>query len=323
MKTVHKLAMATLLVLGTAAQLDASNLPATLRSWYMAASHTLSDCLNRLPYYNTARILVNEGIHKMLPIAAIPGNLVIGAEKKCRKVINALYPEIQDTGWGANILPAAGPWSSDNSKVADKKVAPPKQPEGEKKTNTNTRKQNNIGWEKLHSAVIRGNIEQAKALLEEGININATNKRGETVLHIAVHGSSGLGTLSRLDVVRFLLENNADVNAKDYVGWTPLHEALAWDMNLDIIKALVNKGARIFVAEKRGYTPLHFACAHAGVETVKFLLAMGASVDSKNKLGETALDVALRRQRGDILDLLDFAGQAAQIAEKIVKKNKE
>ena len=63
-----------------------------------------------------------------------------------------------------------------------------------------------------------GQLEVVKWLVEKGADVNATNKDGRTVLHSAA--DSG-----QLDVVKWLVEKGADVNATDKDGKTVLHMA--------------------------------------------------------------------------------------------------
>jgi len=57
-------------------------------------------------------------------------------------------------------------------------------------------------------------------LLNQGIDINATDDRNNTALHWAV------GQM-RLEAVKLLVENGADKSLKDNFGRTPLDAALA------------------------------------------------------------------------------------------------
>ena len=47
-----------------------------------------------------------------------------------------------------------------------------------------------------------------------------------------------------LDVVKFLVEQQAEVNAKKDDGWTPLHSA-AQNGHLDVVKFLVEQRAEV------------------------------------------------------------------------------
>ena len=45
-------------------------------------------------------------------------------------------------------------------------------------------------------------------------------------------------------MVKFLIENNADLNPQDNDGWTPLHASVSVG-NLDVAKYLISKGAKL------------------------------------------------------------------------------
>ena len=61
-----------------------------------------------------------------------------------------------------------------------------------------------------------------EALLKAKININARNKLGQTALHLAAHSNAG-GTDVTSEVESVLIDNGADLYAKDQLGRIPLH----------------------------------------------------------------------------------------------------
>ncbi|WP_179947513.1 ankyrin repeat domain-containing protein, partial [Wolbachia endosymbiont of Cylisticus convexus] len=69
-----------------------------------------------------------------------------------------------------------------------------------------------------------------------------------TTVHYAVYNSD-LNLLN--DIFQFLSDKNTVVNMKDSSGWAPLHYAVYYNA-LDVVKFLVNKGADINAKDKNG-----------------------------------------------------------------------
>ena len=68
-----------------------------------------------------------------------------------------------------------------------------------------------------------GNTEIAQLLLENGADIDAVNFKGHTALIIAVRKE-------KLDMVKFLIGKNAELNTKSNYGQTALDEALEYSL---------------------------------------------------------------------------------------------
>lgn len=97
--------------------------------------------------------------------------------------------------------------------------------------------------------------EIIKLLISCGANVNEINKFNQTPLHIACEKGN-------LDIVRCLVYNNSDVNVFDKEKNTPLHYVFKHykqSSSLEIIKYLYEKGASMNATNKEGYTPMQTA----------------------------------------------------------------
>ena len=113
--------------------------------------------------------------------------------------------------------------------------------------------------EQLIEASIDGNVNKAKQLIENGVDIHAYNDR-------ALRQSAENG---HLNFVKYLVENGADIHANnDY--------ALRWSAHsghLSIVKYLVENGADIHA---RDNFALHWSAKYNYLEVVKYLVENGA-----------------------------------------------
>ncbi len=128
------------------------------------------------------------------------------------------------------------------------------------------------------------------ALVEAGVNPNARDDRGRTVLHHAMwwRDSHALAALAAL------VEAGADLNALDGYGDTPLHRAVQ-QTNAAMIAALVAAGADIEAPDTLGQTALQLAAFNGLPETVAALVEAGAGPDARDPRGQTALHLAANR----------------------------
>ena len=102
------------------------------------------------------------------------------------------------------------------------------------------------------------------------------------------------------------LNKGADVNAKDYIGRTPLHNAARWSHkgHKKVAELLISRGADVDAMDDDGWTPLHYAALGGSKETAKLLIVEGVDVNTKNDEGETPLHQAAHGGHKEVAELL-------------------
>ena len=90
------------------------------------------------------------------------------------------------------------------------------------------------------------------------------------------------------------------MGVKNKAGFTPLHLAAYWD-HTKIVKLLIAEGADVNAKDEDGMTPLHEAALWGHNEVAELLIANGAEVNAKDDDDQTPLDVARHPKTNDLL----------------------
>ena len=140
--------------------------------------------------------------------------------------------------------------------------------------------------EQIVKAAMEHDTAKAIALLAGGADVNARGKySGWTPLMLAARKGD-------IELLNFLLANGADVNAKsDVQNRTPLMEAVR-NRKIQAVQALLAANPDLDAVDWEGYTVLMFAAVSGQRDVVDVLLAHGADVNLKNKVGSSALMMA-------------------------------
>jgi ankyrin repeat protein len=159
----------------------------------------------------------------------------------------------------------------------------------------------------LHDASEVGDLKKIVLIIDKilpkfGIKINideTIEQSKQTPLLLA----SGEGYP---DIVKFLIKNNANVNATRICGDTPLivvsqNSIMDKDDQLSIVESLINSGADVNYKGEYGKTPLILATESNSPKIVSKLLQSGADISIKDKNGSTALDTAIECEYEDII----------------------
>uniref|UniRef100_A0A3Q1CGH0 Poly [ADP-ribose] polymerase n=1 Tax=Amphiprion ocellaris TaxID=80972 RepID=A0A3Q1CGH0_AMPOC len=137
----------------------------------------------------------------------------------------------------------------------------------------------------LFEACRSGDLERVRKLVTpKNVNGRDTAGRKSTPLHFA----AGFG---RKDVVEFLLQNGANVQARDDGGLVSLHNACSFG-HAEVVSLLLHHGADANARDNWNYTPLHEAAIKGKIDVCIVLLQHGAEPTIRNTDGRTALDLA-------------------------------
>ena len=132
----------------------------------------------------------------------------------------------------------------------------------------------------LHHAAAYGTVDIVKLLLDQGADINARNSRDATPLHWAIGNTPN---------VKLLLEKGAEINAQTEDGRTPLYLAATQRFSPADLQLLLDHGADPNLASINGGTPLMDASASGNTQAMQLLLAKKANVNAVSGTGSTAL----------------------------------
>ena len=164
----------------------------------------------------------------------------------------------------------------------------------------------------IHVAARAGNLAKVKGLIQEGTDVDATDKSGETPLFSAVLADND-------NVAKFLLDEGADVNAQNKLGRTPLHFAIRGRARMSMVELLISKGADVNTRMRRGSTALHLACAGGQKAIVELLIAKGADVNARTtggpRVGRTPLHAAATGGHAHVVELLISKGADTNIKD--------
>lgn len=175
---------------------------------------------------------------------------------------------------------------------------------------------------------------------------------GETALHLSTQRGD---SQAFLDILHLLVARGVDVNAQDGMGNTVLHLAIARLGSVEPVEALLGLGARTDLLGRGGLTPLQYALSldreakarvllsgaadpdipspdgrrplHRAIEStrisfelVRQLVESGADVDATDDNGRSPLYEAVRRGRADVVHFLIDRGADTVLGSVAMEK---
>jgi ankyrin repeat protein len=148
------------------------------------------------------------------------------------------------------------------------------------------------------AASVGANPRVAELLDRDPTQVNAYSSDGFFPLGLAAF-------FGHPETVKLLLSRGADVSqvARNPMRIQPLHAATA-GRSFDAVRMLVEAGAPVNGKQEKGWTPLHEAVRQDNAETTRYLLAHGADPKLQNDEGMSAIGLAAKEGRHDMLKLL-------------------
>ena len=155
------------------------------------------------------------------------------------------------------------------------------------------------GWRPLDAAIISNNLDCIWLLLRSRPKPNCayTTSFGHTALHHCCFH------LHDVDIMEWLIDRGADINASSTDGATALHIA-SQEGKEHFVDHLLSKGANINVFGNLGETPLHCAIRRDDHQMVRLLLHHRMNYSVETNAGETILHYAAHFANAKCLQVL-------------------
>ncbi|WP_341819679.1 ankyrin repeat domain-containing protein [Wolbachia endosymbiont (group A) of Brachyopa scutellaris] len=154
------------------------------------------------------------------------------------------------------------------------------------------------GYSPLRLAIENSNLQIVKYLIENGADLDIKYEKGFTPLHFAA-------LFGNLELARYLVdEKHVSFNVLDKYGRSPLHIA-SENGRIELVKYLVGeKKANINVLDNQRIAPLHFVAENGNLELAKYLIENGADFYLRDRFKFTPIERAIDRRQYDIVKYL-------------------
>ncbi len=146
--------------------------------------------------------------------------------------------------------------------------------------------------------VQKDNREIVQTYLDAGMSLNERTSSGVPMLNVAIRAE-------QIDEVKWMLEQDVDLNAvSNDRGYSPLMDCV-WKKNLELTKILVAKKVNLDFVSSDNQSALTLAVGAGNADMVKVLSDAGACPDKFDALGMSAWTYAKLFKRQDLLDLME------------------
>lgn len=137
---------------------------------------------------------------------------------------------------------------------------------------------------RLFYGVTNGRIDIVTHLVQIGVDVNSRDNKGRSPLHLATACKEEMPA-----IIEILLRAEADIDARDRYGNTPLMEAVKNHCS-DVVEILLEREADSSLTDRNGQSVLHLLArwkAEMIGPSIDILLKSGLSLETSDKLGRT------------------------------------
>lgn len=173
---------------------------------------------------------------------------------------------------------------------------------------------------KMWDMASENKLEMLKKVFAQKVKltINEQNSEGDTVLAVAIYHNNP-------EMVRFLIQQGADVNIANKAGKTPLMQAIIGNKDEQIIKQLIAADAHLNVKDHDGYTALmhavNFMHTRKNDPTIIRLLVEAGADDTIKINKATAIDLAFPLQKASVQDAINSGKKVFQARKEAVQEH--
>ena len=167
------------------------------------------------------------------------------------------------------------------------------------------------GFTPLHTAVKHGHLEMVRWFIENGANLNAQTENGLTPLVLSIMNDHE-------QIAMRLLDGGAEPLLRSGLnGWTAVHYGVSSSFPRKLFQKLARMGIHVNLRDKFGNTPLMLAIENGSFKVLSIFQDFPKlDWDQFNDLGETALHIAAMRHSTDFVQRLLWAGANPNIRRR-------
>jgi WD40 repeat protein len=173
---------------------------------------------------------------------------------------------------------------------------------------TELNQQDIYGDTPLHYAVIRHKKEWVSILVDKGADLNIRNNAGKTPIFYALDYENA-------ENLQYLLDSQSNVDIADKEGKHLLFYAIDKN-NLKLIDYCLNYGISIELRGPEGRTPLLYSLFLLNPQLGSYFIDKGADLNASDDKGETAFQIAYRRNYYSILKKMQLSDVDTQLPKQ-------